>query len=102
MLTKEEYAISIIQTVIEDWQKGDPFNTGLVMQSSAVAVAAEFLGLLDDDSTLKEYAESRGGMISRYLVMPCSVSEDSEFECKFLTVREVLSLLPDSNKQEKK
>lgn len=89
MMTKDQYAKSIIQKAFGSMDK---FQEGDITRSSAVAVAAEHLGLIKSDH-LREYAASRGGMVATYLD-----EESVDFVC--LSTRELLELLPDGDEPE--
>lgn len=88
MMTKEQYCRYIIKQFADSEGK----CTGRVTEddifkSSSLAVAMEYLGLLKTTLS-KEYAYSRGGTVF------LSVSDNKEIET--LSVRELLSLLPET------
>ena len=88
MLTKEQFAKSIVQNFeINISEDNKPFKESDVMKSSSLAVAAEFLGLLKTQE-YKDYAASRAGTIAMYW-------DSTTKQTYFLSVRDVLSLLPD-------
>ena len=92
MITKKQFAEKVISDFLKE-QKIKEFNEALILQSSSVAVAAEYLGLIKS-KVMKEYAASRGGTFimvggqSNYLTGQSSTG--------ILTVREMLDLLPET------
>jgi len=91
MMTKKQYAKSIVNDFCKNNLGGkDPKNVDnwgpYLFMSSSLAVALEFLGLLDEHQ--KEYSTTRGGTVKIYY--------DEEIrEPVILSTRELLSLLPD-------
>jgi hypothetical protein len=82
MITKKQFAEKVISDFLKE-QKIKEFNEALILQSSSVAVAAEYLDLIKSKA-MKEYAASRGGIF----IMVDGVGT--------LTVREMLDLLPET------
>lgn len=76
MMTKEQFA----KCIVEREEKAGVEN---VYQSSCYAVAADFLGILNENDS--EYAKSRSGILFEFW----------ENDVNFLTVREILNLLPE-------
>lgn len=81
MLTKKEYC----ESILEDYaiNVGREINESDIYQSSSVAVAMEFLGLLETEEA-KEYASSRAGTMLL------------TNKGKVLTVRELIAMLPNN------
>lgn len=77
MLTKTQLA----QHIVAEHEKNGIVGESMITQSSQLAVAMEHLGLIQDEQ-LQDYAASRGGVV---------------WSCRdgCLTLREVMSLLPD-------
>ncbi len=63
---------------------GDSFTSGEIYKSSTVAVAAEYLGLLNKDE--KEYTSNRGGIVFANFV---------NGKYRQISFREILSHFPD-------
>ena len=88
MLTKTQFAKGIVQDFQNKlFEDIGGFKESDILQSSSLAVAAEFLGLLKTQE-YKDYAASRAGTVARYL-------DPTTKQVHFLSVRDVLSLLPD-------
>lgn len=90
MLTKKEFAESIVEEFCESEgiQRKDAHTR--IYTSSRLAVALEFLDELSTDE--KKYSQTRGGTEYRKLVF----TEDGKFEdLHILSTRELLELLPE-------
>lgn len=86
MLTKKQYCLGIL----EAFKIGEGLKEVTehhITMSSKLAVAMEFLSLITSED-LKEYASSRSGVIKVYIDQETGVPST-------LTVRDMLSLLPD-------
>ena len=86
MLTKTQFCNSIIHNYCSDNNIID-LQESEILKSSSLAVAMEYLGLIKDPM-MKKYAEERGGILFTY-------HDDVTRDCSMLTVRELLTLLPD-------
>jgi len=88
MLTKTQYCKAIIKDFCLkqgiDQRKITNWNN-YIRYSSKLAVALEYLNLLNEEGL--KYSSSRAGIVELY------ITENGE--SSFLTVRELLSLLPD-------
>lgn len=73
--------------ISEDIPPGTDIPTHEILKNSKLAVAMEYLGLLEYDPQMAQYAEQRGGVI--FILV-----EDGD-EYAALTVRDLLSLLPE-------
>ena len=91
MLTKREFAESIIGSFCRDECIRREDAHAHICKSGRLAVALEFLGELSEEE--KEYSRTRGGMEYKFVVF----DEDGEYQdVHFLTTREILEMLPDS------
>lgn len=63
----------------------------MILRSSCLAVAMEYLGLLESEE-MKQYAASRGGMVFHYYT--CEENPKRVIQAT-LTFRELLDLLPE-------
>lgn len=95
MLTKKQLCNALLQRngieIKDITGENSDRLTKFVMQSSQVAVAAEYLGLLENNAELKAYAQERAGII-----LQCTEEKYKEpLVVSFLTVRELLELLPE-------
>ena len=96
MLTKKEFCEATVREEmasmgIENFE--DAHNH--IYASSTLAVCLEYLGVLTPEE--KEYSSTRGGVFSTF-----EVWEGKQFkDVKFLTVREIISLLPENMDEEK-
>ena len=86
MVTKEEFCWMIINN-FKQQEKIFDIDDADMLKSSQLAVAMEYLGLIEDQE-MKDYAESRGGTICLGRITP--KGED----IKTLSARDILSLLP--------
>jgi len=86
MLTKKEMCELIIDEFKDKNPDIDKVLPHHIFQSSCLAVAMEYLGLLDDNPELKEYSKYRAGVIFTYV---------RGKKVKFLSLREILEFLPD-------
>jgi hypothetical protein len=84
MLTKKQACKSIVEEFL-DHAGYVEIEESHAMQSSSLAVAMEYLGLLTSKE-MKDYASTRAGLFM--------CANDGE-EVKVLTTREFLALLPD-------
>lgn len=90
MLTKKEFAESIVEEFCESEgiQRKDAHTR--IYASSRLAVALEFLGELSSDE--KKYSQMRGGTEYQKIVL----TEDGKFDTlHILSTRELLQLLPE-------
>lgn len=85
MITKKQFCEIIIENFCRD--NNTQVNDGLVTQSSKVAVAMEYLGLIESEE-MKEFASERGGIL--FLKF-----DEKTGKTDFLTVREMINLLPE-------
>lgn len=94
-MTKIQFAKSIVSSFrINNEITNDVPDIDLesyVFQSSALGVALEFLGLIINED-IQEYVSTRAGCLYSYADTP---EGSSEPEIAFLTVRDILQLLPD-------
>ena len=68
-ITKREFAESIVyEFLIENEKLNDKdidiqrdFKPDMILKSSSLAVAAEYLGLLDNDPEMLQYSQTRAG-----------------------------------------
>ena len=68
------------------------------MGSTSLGIAMETLGWFDDNSNIKEYLASRGGiyiLVHRADRDHPNQDEDKKYEPAILTMREIIALLPD-------
>lgn len=68
------------------------------MGSTSLGIAMETLGWFDDNSNIKEYLASRGGiymLVHRADRDHPNQDEDKKYEPAILTMREMIALLPD-------
>lgn len=86
MLTKTQFCRSIIHDYCLN-NNIDNLQESEILKSSSLAVAMEYLGLIKDPM-MKRYANERGGILFTYL-------DDVTHNCSMLTVRELLTLLPN-------
>jgi len=93
MLTKREACLAVIGEFCVDNKIGpeDLIADKHIFSSSKLAVAMEYLGLIED-RTLQEYAATRGGAVLYYF---------ADEDVKILTFRELLDLLPEDKKKGK-
>lgn len=91
MITKKQFAEKVISDFLKE-QKIKEFNESLVLQSSLVAVAAEYLGLIESQE-MKEYASSIAGTL--ILLDKWAIYSSKRPLVNILTVREMLDLLPE-------
>lgn len=59
----------------------------MCLSSSIAAVCMEYLGLLDNNPAMKDYASNRGGIVT------CSINNDNE--PVITTFRDILNSLPE-------
>lgn len=119
MLTKKEYAMSIIKErcrkskLQSELKKcGILYSNDIsaldrrileeliddIFNNSSLAVALDVFGCLDDRPELKEYASSRDGIIA----MNAYIDNHKEMVCNTLSVRELIDILPaDSSFKDK-
>ena len=94
MITKKEYAQSIVDNFL-DINCLREFREELITRSAALAVAAEYLGLLDTE----EMVQYAGKVDSLFMRIGGGDSllygSDVEQEVKTITIREMLKLLPE-------
>ena len=89
MITKSMFCEHIIREFCKSNNiKRKHISEDLITQSSKLAVAMEYLGLIKTPD-LQEYAKSRAGIL--VTLMP-----DNPGEIHMLTVREMLDLLPET------
>lgn len=89
MITKKMYAHSILEKHAESENiKVSDITENDIYKSSSVAVAMEFLGMLESQEA-KDYAEERGGTQILYI-------DREEMSTHILSAREILGLLPDT------
>ena len=90
-MTKKEYAQMIIDRYKDDnhIQSNEELNKH-IYSSSSLAIAMEFLGLLDKDEL--KYSKTRGGIIEIYCYKD-QVTQNSII--RILSVRDMLDILPD-------
>lgn len=92
MLSKKEYCEGLVRSQLShinpEISRKDAHH--YIYQSSTLAVALEYLGELSPEE--KEYSSGRAGTVTRYL----ETDENGKFkDLHFLTVRELIDLLPD-------
>lgn len=87
MLTKSE----LCWIVVNGHFNNRPIAQGEIVCNSSLAIAMQHLGLLTDKS-MYNYADTRGGML--YIGNANEPGKEKEY--KYLTFRELLSLLPES------
>lgn len=88
MLTKSEFCKSIVEKECEMLGlERSKAHIG-IYQSSSLAVALDYLGELN--AIESEYAQSRGGILHHYI----DTQDDKPIGCYYLTVRELIELLP--------
>ena len=89
MITKTQFCQHIIDSFCcNNNLKQKHLTEDFITQSSSLAVAMEFLGLLETPE-FKEYAANRAGIF-------ISVSNPDTNKIDMLTVREILELLPEA------
>lgn len=81
MMTQKEFAQAILHKTLGEVRNPTPEE---LRNSSSVAVAAEFLDMIESEED-REYARSRGGIF-------CLHANDGD--PRVLTVRDLLGLLP--------
>lgn len=92
MMTKTQFANKIIDDFCRDegLNRSKVTNWGIhVFKSSRLAVALEFLNMINEDD--KIYSKSRGGI--EYI---CAYDRDNNGYVPILSTRELLDLLPDT------
>ena len=100
-VTKKKFAESIIYQFLMDEENKDPkdidinrdFSPAMITKSSSIAVAAEYLGLLNNDPEYLEYAKSRGG--SAFQIFGKEEGEDKVSLISIISTRDILSLFPE-------
>lgn len=78
----------LCQLIVNQHFRRRPINESEILKSSKLAVAMEYLNLIKEPY-LKEYAQSRGG-----IVFSGNVSKN-DCEFKTLSLRDILALLPE-------
>jgi len=84
MLTKKEFC----EYIIYDFKRSEKVKSVTendILKSSSLAVAMEYLGLIENKE-MQDYAASRAG---------CQILFADKQEPKMLTTRELLNMLPD-------
>lgn len=88
MLTQKQYCKSIIENYCNSNQtEVDKITREDIIQSSSLAIALEYLGLLTDPQ-MQEYTKTRAGFVAAYY-------DASKRETASLSVRELINLLPN-------
>lgn len=89
MITKSQFARYTVDEFVKNNLEGDPtkLEETMVLQSSSLGVAMEFLGMIKSNE-LKEYVSSRGGTVIQY------IDESTTPKLHVLSTREMLELLP--------
>lgn len=94
MITKKEYAQSIVDNFLEV-NCLQEFREEFITRSAALAVAAEYLGLLDTEEMV-QYASKVDSLFMRIGGGDSLLyGSDAEQEVKTITIREMLKLLPE-------
>ncbi len=104
-ITKREFAESIVyEFLIEEEKLNDKdidiqrdFKPDMVLKSSSLAVAAEYLGLLDSDPEMLQYSQTRAG--TQKLIYHKD-EKGRIIPSKFLTTIQVLECLPEKIEEE--
>jgi len=103
MMTKKQFAKAIIAqkrkelNIPNELQDTELHN--YAYQSTCLGIALEELGFLDSyDVDLKIYLANRSGILNQYIyVEDCKDNP----QVSFLTMRDILSMLPDTIEEEK-
>lgn len=109
MITKRSYCKLLIENYLREQEEDRFKDEDLVLlnlndkttyfpnllSSSSLCVAMEYLGLLDDEDTISEklYANTRAGSTG---IMYQNIKSDGEIIPEILSVRDLLSILPDN------
>jgi hypothetical protein len=104
-ITKREFAESIVyEFLIEEEKLNDKdidiqrdFKPDMILKSSSLAVAAEYLGLLDSDPEMLQYAQTRAG--TQKLIYHKN-KNGLIIPTKLLTTIQVLECLPEKIEEE--
>ena len=88
MISKKDFCLSVLGDYCRDNNKEiEDLGSGDILESSNVAVAMEYLGMIETQD-MKSYAGSRNGLCAKYL----NVKEKYFAQ---LTMREAIDLLPE-------
>lgn len=99
MLTKKQFAKAVLYNQMDacNISRDTPLENliNMAFQSTHAGIALDVLGALDDDPEIQRYVSDRAGILYQYVEKVSMPNGESDVHVHFLTMREMLDLLPD-------